>query len=101
MKMLLIVFREQLEEEIHGLLTELDVTAFSEVHKVGGTGQTGAAFHTFTSPGVNAMVMTALSEEHAARVIAGLKEFRDQRMKGQRGVKVPLHVFALPCQQVV
>jgi hypothetical protein len=27
MKMLLIVFREQLEEEIHGLLTELDAAA--------------------------------------------------------------------------
>jgi hypothetical protein len=101
MNMLLIVFRESLEEEIHGLLKELHVKAFTELHKVGGAGETGAAFHSFAWPGVNAMVLTVLPEDHADRVVEGLKSFRDKRVKGQHGLKLPLHVFVLPCLQVV
>ncbi len=101
MKMLLIVFRDSLEEEIHGLLKELSVNAFTELHKVGGTGETGAAFHSFAWPGMNALVLTALPEDQADRVVEGLKGFRDQRTQQQHGVKIPLRVFVLPCLQVV
>lgn len=101
MKMLLIIFRDSLEEEIHGLLKDLGVKAFTELHKVGGTGETGAAFHSFTWPGMNALVLAALPEDQADRVAKGLKEFRDQRIQQQRGLKVPLHAFVLPCVQVV
>ncbi|TLY26256.1 MAG: hypothetical protein E6K63_12835 [Nitrospirae bacterium] len=101
MKMLLIVFRDSLEEEIHGLLKEFSVKAFTELHKVGGTGETGSAFHSFTWPGMNALVLTALPEDQAERVVEGLKGFRDQRTKQQHGLKIPLHVFVLPCLQVL
>lgn len=101
MKMLLIVFRDSLEEEIHGLLNDLGVKAFTELHKVGGTGETGAAFHSFTWAGMNALVLTALPEDQAERVAKGLKEFRDQRIQQQHGAKIPLRVFVLPCEQVV
>jgi len=101
MKMLLILFRESLEEEIHGLLKELHVKAFTELHKVGGAGEAGAAFHSFAWPGSNAMVLAALPEDHADRVVEGLKAFRDQRAQQQHGVKLPLRVFVLPCLQVV
>ena len=101
MKMLLIIFRDSLEEEIHGLLKDLGVKAFTELHKVGGTGETGAAFHLFAWPGMNALVLAALPEDQAERDAKGLKEFRDKRMQQQHGVKVPLHVFVLPCLQAV
>ena len=101
MKMLLIVFRENLEEEIHGLLQSHDVKAFSELHKVAGTGATGAAFHAFSWPGVNGMILTALPEDEADRVVEGFKAFRDQRVQQQHGAKLPLRVFVLPCLQVV
>ena len=101
MKMLLIVFRDSLEDEILVLLNQLDVKAFTELQKVGGTGETGAAFHSFASPGVNTMIMTALAEDQADRVVAGLKAFRDQLAKQQQGAKIPLRVFVLPCLQVV
>src|SRR2546422_742682 len=51
MRMLLIVFRDSLEDEIVVLLKEFNVKAFTELHKVGGTGETGDAFHSFASPG--------------------------------------------------
>ncbi len=47
------------------------------------------------------MVFTALPDDHADRVLASLQFFRDTRAKEQRGIKVPLHIFALPCDQVV
>jgi len=101
MKMLLIVFRESLEEEIHGLLQEHHVKAFTELHKVGGTGETGAAFHSFSWPGVNSMILTALSDDEAKRLVEGFKMFRDQRAQQQHGAKIPLRVFVLPCEQLV
>jgi hypothetical protein len=101
MKMLLIVFRESLEEEILALLNEKNVKGFSELHKVGGTGETGDAFHSFTGPGVNSMILTALPEDQADRVVEGLKAFRDQRGQELYGAKIPLRVFVLPCLQAV
>lgn len=101
MKMLLIVFRESLEEEIHGLLNKYDVKTFTELHKVGGVGITGTAFHAFMGPGGNGMILTALSEDHAERVVEGFKVFRDQRLQKLHGARVPVHVFVLPCSQAV
>jgi hypothetical protein len=99
--MLLIVFRESLEEEIHGLLHAHHVKAFTELHKVGGTGETGAAFHSFAWPGVNGMILTALPDDHAERVAEGFKAFRDERRHEQHGANIPLRVFVLPCEQTV
>ncbi|OLC42728.1 MAG: hypothetical protein AUH74_03735 [Nitrospirae bacterium 13_1_40CM_4_62_6] len=101
MKMLLIVFRDSLEDEIVVLLKEFNVKAFTELHKVGGTGETGDAFHSFASPGVNTMILTALAEDQAERVVKGLKAFRDQLAKQQQGAKIPIRVFVFPCEQVV
>ena len=101
MKMLLIVFRDSLEDEIVVLLKEFNVKAFTELQKVGGTGETGDAFHSFASPGVNTMILTALAEDQADKVVKGLKAFRDQLAQQQKGVKIPLRVFVLPCLQAV
>jgi nitrogen regulatory protein PII len=101
MKMLLIVFRDSLEEEIHALLKEHGVKAFTEMHKVAGVGETGRAFHSFTWPGLNGMILTALPDDQVERVVDGLKSYRDERMKAQRGAKFPLRVFAFPCDLVV
>jgi len=38
MKMLVIVFRESLVEQVHALLNDYEVSAFSELHNVAGKG---------------------------------------------------------------
>jgi hypothetical protein len=101
MNMLLIVFRESLEEEVRGLLKKLDVKAFTELHEVEGAGECGAVFQSFAWPGANSMILTALPEDHLKRVVEGLQAFRDQRVKQQHGAKIPLRVFLLPCELVV
>jgi hypothetical protein len=97
--MLLIVYRESLEEEIHALLSTHHVKA--ELHKVGGTGETGAAFHSFTWPGVNGLILTALQDGEAERVEEGFRVFCKKRCHEQHGAKIPLRVFVLPCSQMV
>src|SRR5207244_13502754 len=71
MKMLLIVFRDSLEDEIVVLLKEFSVKAFTELHKVGGTGETGDAFYSCAWPGANSMILTGLAEDQAEGVVGG------------------------------
>ena len=101
MKMLMIVFRQSLEEEIMKVLRELGVKAFTEVPSVVGAGETGIALHTFVSPQANSIVLTALADDHAAKVIAGLHAYRDTLTDRQHGAYIPLRVFSLPCDLVV
>lgn len=101
MKMVLIVFRESLEQEVCGLLNALHVRAFTEITHMGGTGEAGSAFHSFTWPGGNSMIFTALTEDETDRVVEGFKGFRDQRAQQQRGAHLPLRVFVLPCEQAL
>lgn len=101
MKMLMVVFRESLEEDIMRVLKELGVKAFTELPSVIGAGEAGAAFHSFATPGANSIVLTALAEEHAEQVVKGLHAYREQLIQRQHGAYIPLRVFVLPCEQVV
>jgi hypothetical protein len=99
--MLMIVFRESIEEDIRELLRNYHVKAFTEMHDVTGTGEAGAAFHSLSWPAYNNMILAAVSELEADTVIAGLKAFRDSQIKKQGGAKIPLRVFAMPCELLV
>ena len=101
MNMLMIVFRESLEEDIRELLIKHHVTAFTEMREVTGMGEAGAAFHSLSWPALNNMMLVALPELEAAQVVAALKGFRDQQVLKRGGTKIPLRVFALPCELVV
>jgi hypothetical protein len=101
MKMLMIVFRESLEQDVMKHLRELGVRAFTELPSVVGSGEAGPAFHTFASPQANSIVLTALTDDQAENVINGLRIYRDQLAQRQHGAYIPLRVFTLPCDQVV
>lgn len=101
MKMLMIVFRESIVQHIHALLKEHHVTSFSEIHNVEGQGETGPSVKSFFSPGANCMILTAVPEPAAARLIEGFTRFREDHGLHVHGNTFPLHVFALPCEKVV
>jgi hypothetical protein len=101
MNLLMIVFRESLEEDIQGLLSKHHVRAFTEMHDVTGMGEAGAAFHSLSWPAFNNMILVALPKPEADKVVAALKDFRDRHIQRQGGAKIPLKVFALPCELVV
>ncbi len=94
-KMVMLIFRDSLDEDILSLLKQFGVDAFTEVHNVGGLGETGAAFHSFMWPGANSMILAAMPEAHADRLIKGVREFRNRRIQQQHGLKLPLRVFVL------
>lgn len=100
-KLAMLIFRDSLDDDIQSLLKQLGVTAFTEVHNVEGIGETGAAFHSFTWPGKNSMILAAMPEDRADRLVKKLREFRDERVKQQHGLKLPLRVFVLSCLESV
>ncbi len=101
MKMLLIVFRQSIVKHIHDLLKEYEVTAYTELHHVAGTGETGTTGLFFLAPGANCVILTAVSEHVAYRLIEGITRFKAEHGKPQGDIPLPLHVFVLPCEQVV
>ena len=101
MKMLLIVFRHSMVKHIHALLREYDVTAFTELHNVAGRGETGPNVQFLLTPGSNCMILTAVSEQLAYRLIDGFTRLKADPKMRQGDNMLPLHVFVLPCEQAV
>lgn len=85
MKMVMVIFRHSLDQDIRRLLKELDVTNFTEAPKVLGIGEAGHAFGSFTWPGHHAIILSAMEELQADRVIEVLKEFRDHMVQMRGG----------------
>jgi len=101
MKMLLVIFRESLDKDIRRLLRDLNLKAFTEAPKVLGIGEAGRAADTYDHPGFNSLILSALEDDQAGQIIASLKTFRDHLSRKQKGAKIPLRVFVLPCEQVL
>lgn len=101
MKMLVVVFRESLVEQIHALLNDYAVTAYSELHDVTGKGATGLTSQFFLAPTTNHMILTAVPDQLAYRLIDAFARFRLEQEAAKGESTVPLHVFVLPCEQVV
>jgi hypothetical protein len=101
MRMVMIVFRNSLEDDVLAVLRGLDVIAYTDLPKVFGVGEAGMAFHSFTWPGFNSMILAALEDSDAARLVRGLAAFRDTARARQDGATIPLRVFVLPCDQAL
>ena len=101
MKMLVIVFRESLVEQVHALLNDYDVSAFSELHNVAGKGVTGSTSQFFLAPTTNRMILAAVSDPVAYRLIDAFTRFRLEQEAAKGDGIFPLHVFAMPCEQAV
>ena len=94
-------FRDTLTEDVLAVLQERAIKAYTLFREVSGVGTTGAATGSFASIGSNSMMLVALPEEQADQLIDKLKIFRDELASSHRTGKAPIHVFVLPCTQVV
>ena len=101
MKMLMLIFKESLEEEVKAVLARHQVKAFTEMHELTGMGEGGATLHSLSWPGFNNMVLAAMPDSEADKVIGALKKYRDGLAAKQGNDRIPLRVFALPCELVV
>ena len=101
MRMVIVIYRHSLDQDIRRMLKSLDLKAFTESPKLLGVGETTHACGASAWPGHNAIILSAMEDDQAERVIGVLREFRDHMVQLQGGAKIPMRVFTLPCQQVV
>jgi nitrogen regulatory protein PII len=99
MKMLAIIFRASLEGQLLELLKKHGVTAYSEIYKVLGTGETERAPGYSAWPGSNSMLIVALPEDRAERLVTDLQEFHRHWEESSDRPKLPIRLFAWDCVQ--
>ena len=100
MKLLMIVFRDSIEEEVEEQLHALGVTAYTRMDEVAGIGSTGYSQARFPGTQDNTVFLTALPDERAAAVVDGLQRFHHETGH-HRQTHMPLHVFIVPCEQAI
>lgn len=101
MKMLFLTYRDSLQEVMMAFLADQKIAAYTCVPTVHGVGSSGEAFGAFTSHGENAMVLAALSDEQAQKVITAFRIFRRQMSERQQGARIPAKLIVVPCEEIV
>ena len=94
-QLLLLVFRSGFSKEILEILDALKLPGYTEAPAVFGRGTGGPVFESQAWPGHNSLVLSALSKEDVARVVAALTDFTNKREK--EGEHVRLRVYSIPC----
>jgi len=100
-QLIAIIFRSSLEREVKDLLAAMGVVAHTELPDVLGAGRAGTVADSFEFPGTNTLILTVLEHPEATRLTDALRDFRVRAVGRQGGAEVPLHVFVVPCAQVV
>lgn len=99
MKMVIVIYRHSLDEEIRHRLKSINIKSFTESPVLSGIADAGHAFGTW--PGHHAMILSSMEDHQAERVIAALKDFRDHWMQLQGGAKIPMRAFAVPRERLI
>jgi len=101
MKMATIVCREQFEDEVLVVFSNLKISGYTVVHGVGGSGETGAVSVTHTSYERNKLILVALDDDRMELLVKGLKQLLARLVDERLGHAVPLKAFVQPCEPVL
>ena len=101
MKMLTIVCREQYEDEVLVIFSNLKISGYTVVHGVGGSGETGAVSVTHAARDTNKLIMVALDDERMEILVKSVREVQARLVEEHLGHPVPLKAFLQPCEPVV
>ncbi len=100
-EMFLILYPKELEDEILAALESTGVPGYTEMPKMVGRGRHIRHFDNAVWPGATGCIFTVLSDREArARFLPtfeALAASLDTRSNGLYG----LHIFALPCEQLI
>lgn len=99
MKMLTIIFRASLEGQLLELLNKHGVTAYSEIYKVLGMGETERVPGYSAWPGTNSMLIVALPDDRAERLVTELQQFHSNWEYSPDRPKLPIRLFVWDCVQ--
>ncbi len=101
MKMLCFAFRDSLQEAVYALIKQEGIEAYTVIAPALGMGRTGAAFGALTTHGENAIVLTALPDDKAIRVIEAFRAHRTEMSRQQHGAAIPMRLLVLPCEDII
>ena len=100
MELYLILYPKEREETILQTLEEIGVPGYTEFPKCIGRGRRIRHFDTPTWPGATGAIFTVISREQAPALVQPFRRLNRELEERSRGV-AGLHIFALPCQQVI
>ncbi|MFO0699189.1 MAG: hypothetical protein U0236_08175 [Nitrospira sp.] len=100
MKMLLIVARAIMLNELQEFLDRSAVVNYAILKNVRGKGITGRGYGPFLNPEANVIIGSILPPDQADRAISALKTFHTrQKEAAHDNNPIPLKVFSFPCQE--
>lgn len=101
MKMLLVTYRDSLQEDIQSLLRQAGVHAYTMIPKVHGVGETGAAVGSLLSHGENSLILTVLDEASAQQMKEAFRALRTSLSQRQHGAVIPMKLMVVPCEEFI
>ena len=100
MDLYLILYPKEREETILETLEAIGVPGYTEFPKCIGRGRRIKQFDNQIWPGATGAIFTVIPREQAAALVRPFRRLNRQLEARSHGV-AGLHIFALPCQQVI
>ncbi len=100
MELYLILYPKEREETILETLEAIGVPGYTEFPKCIGRGRRIKHFDNQIWPGATGAIFTVIPREQAPALVRPFRALNRQLEERSRGV-AGLHIFALPCQQVI
>jgi len=101
MKMLTIVCREFLEDDVLVLLGSHHITGYTVINEAGGSGETGKVSGTHGWKDRNKVFLIGLDDEQVPSMVDAVKALR-ARLGQEHGLgKIPFKAFLQPCEPIV
>ena len=101
MKMLTLVCREQLEDEVLNVFSTLKITGYTVIHGVGGSGVTGAVSVTHTKATNNKLFFVALEDDRMDLLMEAIRQMQARLVQETWGLPVPIKAFIQSCDLVL
>jgi nitrogen regulatory protein PII len=102
MKILIIVARDSMLNDLEHVLHNNGVNAYTVLKDVIGKGVTGSVLGTFLHPEINTIIFSVLPPDLADRAVSALKRLPAERTKDSGDARtIPLKVFSFPCEEHV
>ena len=101
MKMLTIVCREKLQDELETILSNQGITGYTLLTGAGGRGKTGVVSGTHGWTDRNLVLLVVQDDNLMTPLLQALKEWRDGLVQERSGHEVPLKLFLQSCDVVL
>lgn len=100
MKMLTIICRESMDDEVLALLERQRISGYTVLNDVGGSGETGHVSGTHGWKDSNKVYLIALEDDQAPSLVEAVNEMRIRLTQEQGLQKIPFRAYLQPCERI-